>query len=208
MCGSPLEPWPVALLRTWLLTVPPQSGSVQYHDPQGAHLVALRTVFTTGRRTLTVSPVPPLGPASAITSSSIHSTSSISTYFFEEHPLQLRPQDEKLSAKNRTAGMNAKVFIGSRMLRLFAESANRISPAPFLVSVWLNSWRAYCNATLKIRPWKALGLSPAGRLEAVHLRYGASKLRERRDYRPSSRGHRDDQKHVPESGLRSGKRLH
>ena len=148
MCGSPLEPCPVALLRTWLLTVPPQSGSVQYHDPQGAQLAAFRTVFTTGRRTFTVSPVPPLGPGSAITSSSIHSTSSISTYFFEEHPLQLRPQDEKLSAKNRIAGMNAKVFIGSPDARALRRECKQNLPYIALRVVSLYSCKLYSNPTL------------------------------------------------------------
>ncbi len=53
--------------------------------------------------------------------------------------MQLRPQDEKLSAKNRIAGMNAKVFIGSPDARALRRECKQNLPDIALQGVSLYS---------------------------------------------------------------------
>ncbi|MBQ64811.1 MAG: hypothetical protein CL957_07435 [Euryarchaeota archaeon] len=62
--------------------------------------------------------------------------------------MQLRPQDEKLSAKNRIAGMNAKVFIGSPDARALRRECKQNLPDIALRVVSLYSCKLYSNPTL------------------------------------------------------------
>lgn len=189
-----------------MLTISQQSGAGQYHEPQEVHLTALRTVLMTGRRTVIVPPLPPFGPGSANTSSSIHSVSSISMYCWE-----VEQQEEKVKTRTRIAGTNASFFIDKWEVRYVRRRCKQIFRA--LVQLpcgWLkvktskedaemqNLPSALGDSAGEIRRWRELVPPPCVGWATAHFRCVASKSPGHRWCKPASQEHRGDRRRAPE----------